>query len=60
MQLFGVLVSQLGRVDLLLCRVDGSLSLSYLGLESLVVDDEQRLSGTDRLTFLDINLCQES
>ena len=60
MQLLGILISQLGRIDLLLGSIDSSLSLTDLCLIGLVINDEQSLAGTYRLTFFHINLHQEA
>ena len=59
-QFLVVLESQLGGVHLGLCRVHGSLSLAHGSLVSGVVDDEEHLSGTHRLTFLHIHTRDET
>ena len=60
MQLLCILKCQLGCVHGALCGVHCSLSLTNLSLVSLVVNNKQHLSGTNRLTFRHINLGQEA
>ena len=59
-QFLGVLIAQLRCITGGLRRVYRSLRLTHLRLVGHVVDHEEHLSGTHRLTFLDIDLRNEA
>ena len=60
MQLLSVLIAQLGCIERSLSGIDAGLRLAYLGLVSYVINHKQHLSGANCLTFLHINLSNES
>ena len=60
MQLLRIVVSQLGSIHLLRSSIHGSLSLTHLLRGSHIVEHEEHLTGTHRLTFLHIDLHNET
>ena len=60
MQLLSIVIGQLGSVTLLLSSINSGLSLTNLSLISLIINNEQHLTGSYGLSFFHINLGQEA